>query len=103
MYNGTVEQLQHNSNADSAITEDLVLSVVIPFFNEAATLKKLVDKVISISIAKEIILVDDGSTDGSAEIAEALTQNLSESVAEKNSIRISTPVSYTHLTLPTKA
>ena len=89
-YNGTVKQPRHNSNTDSAIAEDLILSVVIPFFNEAATLEALVNKVISIPIAKEIILVDDGSTDGSTEIAQALAENLDGSVAEKNSIRIST-------------
>ena len=87
-YNGTVKQPRHNSNTDSAIGEDLVLSVVIPFFNEAATLETLVNKVVSIPIAKEIILVDDGSTDGSTEIAQTLKRNLDESIAQTNSLQV---------------
>ena len=69
------------------IPHDLVLSVVIPFFNEAATLETLIEKVTSIPIPKEIILVDDGSTDGSSEIAQSLMKKLA--VADnKDSIRI---------------
>jgi len=83
-----VKQREHNSNVESNNPDDLVLSVVIPFFNEAATLEALVNKVISIPIAKEIILVDDGSTDGSAEIAESLKQDFAESVALSNSLQI---------------
>lgn len=46
-------------------------SIVIPIYNEARTLKKIVQKVRTVElqdIAREIILVDDGSTDGSREI-----------------------------------
>ncbi len=41
-----------------------MLSVVIPIFNEESTLRTLVEQVRSVSIDKEILLVDDGSTDG---------------------------------------
>jgi glycosyltransferase involved in cell wall biosynthesis len=40
------------------------LSVVIPVYNEAATIAEIVSRVQAVDILKEIILVDDGSTDG---------------------------------------
>jgi glycosyltransferase involved in cell wall biosynthesis len=44
------------------------LSVVIPVYDEAATIKELIERVQRIDIPKEIIVVDDGSTDGTPEI-----------------------------------
>ena len=43
------------------------LSVIIPIFNERDTLDQLVEKVQRTSFEKEVLLVDDGSTDGSSE------------------------------------
>jgi glycosyltransferase involved in cell wall biosynthesis len=46
------------------------LSIVIPVFNEANNLAALIGKVQALKLPQsEIIVVDDGSTDGSAEIA----------------------------------
>ncbi len=50
------------------IPEDLVLSVVIPVYNERNTLKALVDKVRAVPIRKQIILVDDCSKDGTTDL-----------------------------------
>ena len=43
------------------------LTVVIPIYNEISTLDEIVKRVREVSIEKEILLVDDGSTDGSRE------------------------------------
>ena len=44
------------------------LSVVIPVFNELATLEQLLDKVDAVDIDKEVIIVDDYSTDGTRDL-----------------------------------
>lgn len=51
-----------------AIPDDLTLSVVIPVYNEVQTLEELLDRVREVPIRKQIILVDDGSTDGTRDI-----------------------------------
>jgi glycosyltransferase involved in cell wall biosynthesis len=48
------------------------LSVVMPVYNESATLKKVVEKVLSVPLEIELICVDDGSRDGSVEILKEL-------------------------------
>lgn len=44
------------------------LSVIMPVYNEKATLLEIIDRVERVQVEKEIIIVDDGSTDGSSEI-----------------------------------
>jgi len=52
----------------------VVLSVVIPVFNEAATLRQIVQRIQALDISTEILIVDDGSTDGSDRIADELAR-----------------------------
>ena len=44
------------------------LSVVIPVYNEESTIGEVIDRVSEVPIEKEIIVVDDGSTDRTAEV-----------------------------------
>jgi glycosyltransferase involved in cell wall biosynthesis len=44
------------------------ISVVIPVYNEQATIAELIRRVAEVDISKEIIVVDDGSTDGTREV-----------------------------------
>ena len=46
--------------------------MVIPVYNERATLQSVVEKVLSVPINIELICVDDGSTDGSRNILSEL-------------------------------
>jgi len=48
------------------------LSVVVPVYNEAATLGEVVRKLLSVPCLLEIIIVDDCSTDGTGEVARRL-------------------------------
>lgn len=49
------------------------LSVVMPCYNEAATVKVVVDRVLESPYVRELIVVDDGSTDGTVEILHSLS------------------------------
>jgi len=48
------------------------LSVLMPVYNEVHTVDKIIEKVEKIPIEKELIIVNDGSTDGTREKLEAL-------------------------------
>lgn len=57
------------------------LTVLIPVFNEEATLRTLVERVVAVPITKQIIAIDDGSTDRSASIlAELEGEGVLESI-----------------------
>jgi glycosyltransferase involved in cell wall biosynthesis len=56
------------------IPEDLVLSVVIPVYNEKKTIHEIIRRVRAVPINKQIIIVDDCSTDGTREALRDLAQ-----------------------------
>jgi glycosyltransferase involved in cell wall biosynthesis len=56
------------------IPPGFLLSVVVPVLNERNTLGKLLERVRAVPIPKEILLVDDGSTDGTRELLATMEQ-----------------------------
>lgn len=50
------------------------LSVVIPVYNERATVEEVLRRVQAVDIEKEIILIDDDSTDGTRDILRSIGQ-----------------------------
>jgi glycosyltransferase involved in cell wall biosynthesis len=64
------------------------LSVLIPVYNEQRTLEEVVDRVRAVQISKEIILVDDGSTDQSRAILTRLQEENDCAKDPLNQIRI---------------
>ena len=46
------------------------ISLVIPVYNEEKYLSQILNKIIAVNISKEIIIVDDGSTDGTRKVIE---------------------------------
>jgi glycosyltransferase involved in cell wall biosynthesis len=53
---------------------DPKVSIVVPVYNERATIEEILRRVIDTDLRKEVILVDDCSTDGTRQILEALEQ-----------------------------
>ena len=51
------------------------LSVVMPIYNEGATLARIIEKVLSVPIDIELLCVDDGSCDGSREVLSELASH----------------------------
>ena len=51
---------------------DPLVTVLIPVYNEEVTLEQVVRRVAQLDVAKEILIVDDGSQDNSLAIASAL-------------------------------
>ncbi|GAB5403008.1 MAG: glycosyltransferase family 2 protein [Aureliella sp.] len=59
----------------SALRPDTVgLTVVVPVYNEPVTAVQIVEKVRQLPISKQVIIVDDGSTDDTAQQIEALRE-----------------------------
>jgi glycosyltransferase involved in cell wall biosynthesis len=48
------------------------MSIVVPIYNEEKTLRVILKKILDQPLEKEVILVDDGSTDGTREILKSL-------------------------------
>jgi glycosyltransferase involved in cell wall biosynthesis len=69
------------------------LSVVVPVYNERLTLPEILQRLQAVPVPKEILVVDDGSTDGTRDLLRALERDLEEArragtADEKNAIRV---------------
>jgi dolichol-phosphate mannosyltransferase len=54
------------------MTNQPLLSVLIPIYNEKTTIKRLIERILNQPISKEIIIIDDGSTDGTQDILKTI-------------------------------
>jgi glycosyltransferase involved in cell wall biosynthesis len=70
----SIMSTQSQSYAGAAVQKSkdfektLSLSVIIPCYNEAPTIEPVLQRVTDVGLADEIVIVDDGSTDGTREI-----------------------------------
>lgn len=64
------------------------LSVVIPVFNEKATVEELIRRVKAVEIDKEIVIVDDGSTDGTRDVLQNMAGSATPSGSVQNVVRV---------------
>jgi glycosyltransferase involved in cell wall biosynthesis len=62
---------------DMSALSSPTLSVVMPVFNERSTIEEILRRVLAVKIEKEIIIVDDFSTDGTREYLATLSQESS--------------------------
>ena len=51
---------------------DAKLTLVMPAFNEVKTIEETIKKVVSLDFVNQLVVVDDGSTDGTREILKNL-------------------------------
>ena len=52
-----------------------LLSVIIPLYNSKKYIEKCIDSVLELHISKEIIVIDDGSTDSSCQVVKSYADN----------------------------
>jgi len=50
------------------LADTLKLSVIVPCYNEVQTLEEIIRQVVAVGLAHEIIIVDDGSQDGTRDL-----------------------------------
>ena len=44
------------------------ITIIIPAYNEINTMQAIINKVVELKISKQIIVIDDHSTDGTREV-----------------------------------
>lgn len=65
------------------------ISVIIPAYNAAATIERTLRSVLASTVPVDVVVVNDGSTDGTKEVAESVKRTVDSSKV-KSSIRIIT-------------
>ena len=58
------------------MADALKLSVIMPCYNEKDTVEEIVRQVLDVGLAHEILIIDDGSTDGTREILPTLESDI---------------------------
>jgi glycosyltransferase involved in cell wall biosynthesis len=56
--------------------KDPLLSVVMPVYNERTTIDEIIRRVLAVPLRTELIVIDDGSKDGTGEILDRLREEL---------------------------
>jgi glycosyltransferase involved in cell wall biosynthesis len=77
---------------------DPLVSIVVPAYNEAATIEVVLGRLSAVPFRTEVIVVDDGSTDGTADLAAAVEgvrlirrpRNAGKGAAVRDGIAVST-------------
>ncbi len=58
------------------VLDDPLLSVVMPVYNEAATIHEIIRRVLAVPVRTQLIVVDDASTDGTRDLLVHLQEQL---------------------------
>jgi glycosyltransferase involved in cell wall biosynthesis len=60
----------------AGVISDPLVSVVMPAFNERQTIEEIVRRVLAVPLRIQLIVVDDGSSDGTRDVLESLQREL---------------------------
>jgi glycosyltransferase involved in cell wall biosynthesis len=58
------------------LADALKLSVIMPCYNEKKTIEEIIRQVLDVDLAHEIVIIDDGSTDGTRDILSTLESDI---------------------------
>ena len=62
------------------------LTVIIPVYNEIKTIEKLIAKILEIDLTKQIIVVDDGSNDGTNIVLQKLSNKIDKLIVHPKNL-----------------
>jgi glycosyltransferase involved in cell wall biosynthesis len=69
-------ELASSRRRTSTVPQNPLLSVVMPVYNERATIEEMIRRVLSVKLRIELIVVDDASRDGTSDILQSLQPEL---------------------------
>src|SRR3990172_11770306 len=64
------------------------LSVLVPVYNEVGTVRTLIERVMAVPIPKEVIVVDDCSTDGTRAVLEEIRATFADTPENRLVVRL---------------
>jgi glycosyltransferase involved in cell wall biosynthesis len=67
---------QRGNEVEALVADALLVSVIVPVHNEVSTLAEVIARVKRVQVSKEILVVDDGSTDGTSALVCQLVHRL---------------------------
>ena len=62
------------------------LTIIIPVYNEIKTIEKLIKKILKINIKKQLIIVDDGSSDGTELVLKKYKNKIDRLIIHKKNL-----------------
>ena len=62
------------------------LTIIIPVYNEIKTIEKLINKILEINLSKQIIVVDDGSNDGTDIVLQKLSYKIDKLIVHPKNL-----------------
>ena len=62
------------------------LTIIIPVYNEIKTIEKLIKKILKINIRKQLIIVDDGSSDGTERVLKKYKKSIDKLIIHKKNL-----------------
>ena len=62
------------------------LTIIIPVYNEIKTIEKLIKKILKIDIKKQIIIIDDGSSDGTELVLAKYKKKIDKLIIHKKNL-----------------